>query len=239
MSSTASSSTLAVTLPGHSLNRQKVLEEEEYTAALSHIIARDFFPSLAEATNDFSDESRSEGSYPVNSSIRRLPDIDSTPALGSNIAETPISVRGRTPSKRARYDTNLSLDDFQARYTSEDNSSFTQILDEENRKRKERWAWAWDAQRRVEGQRMIAQDVRKKMLTEAPGVTGVREKFLIEASGPVGLVMPAEDVAQDAEGSGNDGQVAILETTKTEVDVLAPKKDTRSTRVDGWDFKVC
>ena len=39
---------------------------------------------------------------------------------------------GDQGQKRKRYDTEMSLDAFQARYTSEDNASFTQILDDEN-----------------------------------------------------------------------------------------------------------
>ena len=43
--------------PSLSLNRQRVLDEDEYTAALSHIIARDFFPSLVhlESANEYLD----------------------------------------------------------------------------------------------------------------------------------------------------------------------------------------
>ncbi len=51
------------------------------------------------------------------------------------------STFGEPQKKRAKYDADMSLDEFQARYTSEDNSSFTKILDEENRVRKEKWDW--------------------------------------------------------------------------------------------------
>ena len=37
---------------GLSLNRQAVLDEDEYTTALSHIIARDFFPSVLNANTE-------------------------------------------------------------------------------------------------------------------------------------------------------------------------------------------
>ena len=186
-----------------SLNRQVVLEEDEYTEALSHIIARDFFPSTLSQTN------------------------------------------GEPERKRARYDKDLSLDTFQARYTSEDNSSFTQILDEENRVRKEKWAWAWEAQKRVEQQQDKMVERRETMLIEPPPATGVKEKFTIEFPKPAGLI---------TEGSDSDNVEKVTEATSESLplvpasenvskdipslDVMAPQKDTRSAGVDGWKFKV-
>src|ERR1700733_6986121 len=47
----------ATAAPERSLNRQVILDEDEYTEALSHIVARDFFPSLVhlDATNEYLD----------------------------------------------------------------------------------------------------------------------------------------------------------------------------------------
>ena len=158
MDSEASSSSQ----PIRSLNRQVVLEEDEYTEALSHIIARDFFPSLVhlDATNEYLDALRTQDNQRIDASVRRLESLTTpgpnssrvwqTPSqtpYGAGPSDTPLRTpRGEPPEKRARYETDLSLDNFQTRYTSEDNSSFTQILEDENRKRRERWAWAWDAQ---------------------------------------------------------------------------------------------
>jgi len=142
-----------------SLNYQQVLEEDEYTAALSSIIARDFFPSLVhlDATNEYLDAVSSRDPHLISASVRRLQEVNDTPATyrgrpwqtpsatpyGAGPSETPLRTpRGEPVAKRPRFDTNMSLDDFQARYTSEDNASFTQIMDDENRKRKERWGWA-------------------------------------------------------------------------------------------------
>ena len=137
-----------------SLNRQVVLEEDEYTAAMSHIIARDFFPSLVhlDATNDYLDALRSGDTNLISATVRRLEDINTPYVTGSRRAapdtpygagpsDTPLRTpRGEgPPNKRPRLDKDLRLDEFQARYTSEDNSSFTQILNDENEKRKEMW----------------------------------------------------------------------------------------------------
>ena len=154
--------------------------------------------------------------------------------------------------KRPRYDTDLSLDNFQARYTSEDNSSFTQILDDENRKRREKWAWAWNAQKRVEEQRGKMLEGRERLLLEAPAGAGVREKFVIEAPKPVGLLTSGSDGGTKGDekvtsGDGEDEETSKQVTLSTRkeasepeeiVDVMAPKKDTRPAGVDGWQFKV-
>ncbi|KAF9532041.1 nuclear protein DGCR14 [Crepidotus variabilis] len=258
-----------------SLNKQVVLEEDEYTDALSHIIARDFFPSLVrlDATNEYLDALSTRDPHLINASVRRLEEVTSTPLVSTSrrkmgpVAETP----GRTPfgytaetpvpyasselgepqRKRARYDVDMNLDDFQARYTSEDNSSFTQILDEENQERKERYGWAWEAQRRVEAQRDRMIEQRERMLIEpAPeGVTGVRGRFAIELPTPAGLITNGnENEGKHLEGeeTNNDGNevkdesnalVVVTNDEPTE-DVMAPTKDKRKAGVDGWNFKA-
>ncbi|KAL0951040.1 hypothetical protein HGRIS_007780 [Hohenbuehelia grisea] len=259
--------------PERSLNRQVVLDEDEYTAALSHIIARDFFPSLVhlDATNGYLDALQTKDPQLIGQSVRRLEELNSTPATlyrGRTPGQTPYGAvgdtplrtpRGEPPTKRARYDTDMSLDHFQTRYTSEDNSSFTQILDEENRTRKERWAWAFDAQKRVEAQRERMIEGREKMLIEAPGVTGVREKFVIEAPTSAGLLTDGREVESsegdksrgkgvepkgeaattEDEGSGKELVKSTKPASEDEVvDVMARKKDTRAAGVDGWRFRA-
>ncbi|OSD03627.1 hypothetical protein PYCCODRAFT_1434538 [Trametes coccinea BRFM310] len=200
--------------PTRSLNRQVVLDEDEYTEALSHIIKRDFFPSLVhlDATNDYLDALRSQDPTLIQASVRRLEDLqtpashrtrgwEATPSQTPYRAgpsdtplRTPRGADGEAPAKRARYDTDMSLDAFQARYTSEDNSSFTQILDAENRRRREKYGWAWEAQRRVEEQRGRMIESRERMLIEPQLGAGVKERFRVEAATPAGLIeaAPAE-----------------------------------------------
>ena len=258
-------------VPDRSLNRQVVLDEDEYTEALSHIIARDFFPSLVhlDATNEYLDALHTQDPHLINASVRRLQEISSTPTprrgwggggvrmqtpsqtpYDAGPSETPLRTpRGEPSAKRARYDTDMSLDNFQAKYTSEDNSSFTEILDDENRKRKEKWAWAWDAQKRVQQQRDRMIEGKERRLIEAPEATGVREKFLIEAPTPAGLITDGKETEPSGDGKETAGEelesekgkeVAVVNQMKNpEVDVMAPKKDTRTVGVDGWEFKVC
>ncbi|KAG5353373.1 hypothetical protein C0989_007518 [Termitomyces sp. Mn162] len=263
--------------PARSLNRQVVLEEDEYTEALSQIIARDFFPSLVhlDATNNYLDALRTRDPHLIHDSVRRLEQINSTPGpssvrplhpqsfsrtpYGLETSDTPLRTpQGEPPTKRPRLNTDLSLDAFQAQYTSEDNSSFTQILDDENRQRKEKWGWAWEAQKRVENQRNKMLEARERMLIEAPPLTGVREKFVIEAPIVAGLIKGNEDEKEDESckedrepeqkdaavnppeerTSDDQRQLVKVDQEKTEVDVMAPKKDTRMAGVDGWKFKA-
>ncbi|KAI0080244.1 hypothetical protein K474DRAFT_1704802 [Panus rudis PR-1116 ss-1] len=258
--------------PSRSLNRQVVLDEDEYTEALSHIIARDFFPSLVhlDATNDYLDALRSNDPALINSTVRRLEELNTplsrrgweTPAqtpYRAGPSETPLrtprtAVGGEPPTKRARYDTDMSLDAFQARYTSEDNASFTEILEDENKKRKEKYGWAWEAQRRVEEQKNRMLEDRERLMIEAPAGPGVRERFLIETPTPVGLITAgpedagkSEESGEGKEAEGNDkderdrkGKEVSIRPKEPEepVDVMAPKKDTRPAGVDGWKFRA-
>jgi len=249
------------TRSSRSLNRQDILEEEEYTAALSHIIARDFFPSLVhlDATNDYLDALQTQDSSLINASVRRLQDISATPVVsrqnppwqtpseipyGFGPSETPLrSPHIMPPCKRPRYDSSMKLDMFQAKYTSEDNASFTHILDEENKQRKERWAWAWEAQKRVELQRDNMLEAREKTLLLQAPATGVKEKFVIEAPPVAGLITLGEnELGQHSSEDSSRGK-ELVSTRETQdmdevVDVLAPKKDTRPAGVDAWKFKV-
>ena len=270
MSEPSEPSSSSTSIPKRSLNRQTVLEEDEYTAALSHIIARDFFPSLVhlDATNSYLDALETRDPQLIGASVRHLESVNAsvrstarpwqTPSetpYGVGPSETPVPHRREPPpaAQGTRHDAEMSLDSFQARYTSEDNASFTQILNEENARRREKYGWAWDAQKRVEAQRAKALEVRERALIEMPESAGVREKMRIEApTAPAGLItsrgeddarqeMGEAAVGGDAEPSSGKGkEVALWEKDGEDevVDVMAPKKDTRPAGVDSWAFRA-
>ncbi|KAI0318469.1 nuclear protein DGCR14 [Amylostereum chailletii] len=263
-------STSTTETPARSLNRQVILDEDKYTAALSHIIARDFFPSLVhlDATNSYLDALSSQDPQTISDSVRRLEEISTpatrrrpwqtpseTPYFGAGPSDTPLRTPrddSAPPAKRARYDTDMSLDDFQARYTSEDNASFTEILDDENKQRQQKYGWAWDAQKRVEAQRDRMIEVRERALIEASPAPGVRERMKIELPTPAGLITAGGenelghgDAPRLQNDGGNEGaskEMVVKDNLDGEeqevVDVMAPKKDTRPAGVDGWKFKT-
>jgi protein DGCR14 len=75
--------------------------------------------------------------------------------------------RQKTQSKPVVRD-DLSLDTFQRNYTSEDNASFVQIVQEDNqRRREERWGWAWEAERKAEQRKLEGEEKRKMILDAA------------------------------------------------------------------------
>ncbi|KAK4688752.1 protein DGCR14, partial [Tremellales sp. Uapishka_1] len=221
-----------------SLYQQQVLDEDTYTASLSHIITRDFFPHLPQlhATNEYLTALSTNDPELLSSSIRKLAtlaqekedgnrgskqhdndgerarkrelEMMGTPyiSLPGGPRKTPIGARGwdtpmmnngegstrRRPTSRD-YDElddgplppskkkkgkgpmrpppvrdDLPLDAFQRNYTSEDNASFVQIVDEENRRRKEeRWGWAWEAEKKAEMRRLEGEDKRRLILDRA------------------------------------------------------------------------
>lgn len=158
-----------------------------------------------------------------------------------------MSTRSTIDSHRERSLTDgVSLDEFQARYTSEDNASFATIIDDENRQRKEKWEWAWDAQRRAENRKAIEGAQRETLLLEA-----AQGPLAITAAGePATIAKPdTRELSLVDEGKGREvvlsqqtdnanQQVSKLNQDQEMVDVMAPKKDTRPAGVPGWNFKV-
>ncbi|KAI9807276.1 MAG: hypothetical protein M1833_000019 [Piccolia ochrophora] len=186
----------------------KVLDEDTYTDAVSEIIARDFFPGLLESDTqqEYLDALDSENRAWIASAGRRLTQV-MTPGprrgrRGTSLAtprpaDTPRGYGGDTPmsvvsdastdttaTQKPPVDTNMSLDAFQAKYTSEDNESFNKLLDKQNRKRAEKYAWLW-AGNKIPAARQIAHRARETKLLESRAAQeredGGRQLSTIEA----------------------------------------------------------
>ncbi|KAG8734364.1 hypothetical protein FRC11_004370 [Ceratobasidium sp. 423] len=260
----------ALIRPGESksLSRQVILDEDSYTSALSDIIARDFFPSLAhlDATNGYLSALDTKDPEQISKSVRRLQDLAATPTpsrhrnlwtpsrtpYGAGPSDTPMSMRSELGSRGKSITEGLSLDEFQARYTSEDNASFATIIDDENRQRKEKWGWAWEAQSKVEERKAIEYTRRETALLEAKKAT-----LAITAAGEPSTSTKAITAAEDDSPSSSnstgkglevvlssqndpsgDRQLARVDESQTMEEVMAPKKDTRPAGVPGWKFKA-
>jgi hypothetical protein len=61
------------------------------------------------------------------------------------------------------------IQNFQAAYTSEDNSSFMDILQAENRAKREKYAWAYAAEEKAKQSRLRLEQSRRQLLIQAGG----------------------------------------------------------------------
>ncbi|KAJ5812528.1 Nuclear protein DGCR14 [Penicillium riverlandense] len=207
-----------------------VLDEDIYTDALSHIIARDFFPGLLETQTkqEYLDALESKDKQWITSAKKKLADVMRTPIPGSRTpartpqpqhfaggsetprgwgGETPMSVASATTAEEREQDnipdvSNLGLLAFQAKYTSEDNESFNKVLDKQNAKKREKHAWLWN-QNKIPSARQIAHHESERKRITAQG--GNPESSLIKR---------------------DDQQPAI----KTDL-------NSRPARPDGWDAR--
>ncbi|KAL1622301.1 hypothetical protein SLS56_008791 [Neofusicoccum ribis] len=200
----------------------KVLDEDAYTDALDHIIARDFFPGLLEARaqQEYLDAVDSRDAAWIADAARRLTTamtpgprgrrgVSATPAASATplraAAETPrgwggeTPAAGRTPAVAEEEDRRsgvegaeaaerermrgMSLNAFQARYTSEDNESFNELLDRQNGARAAKYAWMWQGNK-IASARQLAWRERERKLLEAAadgggGGGGNRDRALV------------------------------------------------------------
>ncbi|KPV72140.1 uncharacterized protein RHOBADRAFT_55978 [Rhodotorula graminis WP1] len=117
--------------------------------------------------------------------------FDRTP-LTSFSGATPSSTatssrRRRAPPPPPRVDPHISLDAFQARYTSQDNASFQDLLASDNAQRRTTHAWAFDAEGRANARAVRGRQARERLvdvtrrMVDASGDGSVR---LVE--GPAG-----------------------------------------------------
>ncbi|SAL97304.1 hypothetical protein [Absidia glauca] len=124
-----------------------ILDEDTYTEAISHIIERDFFPHLAKMKAETTlHEARMNGDVDqLRQAKLMLSQLTSEPD-----DQVPVQVQNYYDPQQSdlakRINLQLSLDQFQTVYTSEDNASFTDLLEKANAKRKSHYRWFYDKQ---------------------------------------------------------------------------------------------
>ncbi|KAF2262900.1 hypothetical protein CC78DRAFT_294610 [Lojkania enalia] len=164
---------------------QIVLDEDTYTDSLAYIIRRDFFPGLAEtdAQHEYLDALKSNDNSWIREAGKKLTQVmtplpsgqrrkapSATPGFGSGSAtpktwdgDTPVTVVGTEAeegeAKKPEVDLNLSLSAFQAKYISEDQESFSKIIDKQNAKKFLENAWLRQGNRYASKQRLAQQKV--------------------------------------------------------------------------------
>ncbi|KAI8277299.1 hypothetical protein K4K56_000787 [Colletotrichum sp. SAR 10_98] len=160
---------------------KKVIDEDTYTDALSKIIARDFFPGLleSETQQEYLDALESKDAAWISSAGQRLQRVMTPgrqrvkrPPMFENGGRTPSAYGADTPASVAPtvveeqkpvVDTNLSLVNFQAKYTSEDNESFYKLMDKQSQKKAEKYAWLWHGNKLPSKQMIKQAEVEEKL----------------------------------------------------------------------------
>ncbi|KAI9139358.1 nuclear protein Es2-domain-containing protein [Paraphysoderma sedebokerense] len=135
-----------------------VLDEDTYIEALSHIIQRDFFPDLKRLKTEtdyytaleFGDLEKIKSlQWELEKLKSDQTNNDNTSSSTIKAASVESQLLNQPPSSSLPSDINLSLslDAFQTKYTSEDNASFSEILDKMNEKKRERYRWIYDKEK--------------------------------------------------------------------------------------------
>ncbi|KAI9303009.1 nuclear protein Es2-domain-containing protein, partial [Cunninghamella echinulata] len=154
-----------------------VLDEDTYTEAISFIIERDFFPHLAKlkAENTYHEAQINGDFQQLQEATILLEKINRKQTNTEDKKEVKIQNYYNESevdlSKRINLD--LSLDQFQTVYTSEDNASFSDLLEKANARRKNQYRWFYDNQ----SQRLCIED--KKTNTIESSKTSLGKNLLM------------------------------------------------------------
>jgi protein DGCR14 len=158
------------------------LPEDVYLNGISRIIARDFFPGIyqAQLTDEFLEAVAAEDKFWIKDVGHRIVQ-EMTPksklgghGTGFDPVGTPNTYQKNSPrtlremfatseSDVPELDLNMSLGEFQAKYTSEDNESFNALLDKQNLKNREKHAYLFNGRNQIPSARQIAYHERKML----------------------------------------------------------------------------
>lgn len=203
---------------------KNVLDEDVYSDALSHIIARDFYPGLleTEAQQEYMQALDSNNQDWIRDAGRRLTQV-MTPGPGSrrrgtsftprrsSFGETPRGYVGDTPKRtpvagsvsnddfapeKPDVDVNLSLAAFQSKYTSEDNESFNQLLDKQNEKRQGKYAF-FHLGNKIPTTRQVAHRQEQQKLLESGQASSSQALIRQNSEGEERQLLPGGGPSQD------------------------------------------
>ncbi|CCU77364.1 stress response protein bis1 [Blumeria hordei DH14] len=235
--------------PPKRIKRPKnVIDEESYTQGLSEIIARDFFPGLfeLETKQEYLDALESQNEAWISSAKRRLEqvmmrgkqhgrrgtslqtpleDSDNTNEFATKLSSNDSVVNAANlRADDLSIDTNMSLDSFQSKYTSEDNESFYKLLDNQNRKRAQKYAWMWSAGNKLPSKMMLKQKEIELKLIQSRSSTGSDKReisnYLTKDSHQISV--------QGWKSKPNNGLMFIPDGVEDSVQTIARKAQNES-----------
>ncbi|XP_076884287.1 uncharacterized protein LOC143533352 [Bidens hawaiensis] len=190
-----SSNSLATTHP-RKRNSSTVLDEDTYVAAIEKIIQRDFFPDIPKLQDrlDWLEATRTgdpmlirdaqlkiierrSGKVTDTDGKIRTPgstffrnttplDRDWTPVMDKEVFN---SVKETVEDGSVGTETDsLSLDEFFRRYTSEDNASFSKLIEKVNKKKRERYEFLLEGENK---DKLMIEDAKRDRITDGYGTS--------------------------------------------------------------------
>ncbi|KAJ6334276.1 hypothetical protein OIU78_011221 [Salix suchowensis] len=180
--SSNSESTLQISSNSSSINNTPLRDRLEWLEAMKSgdpIQIRDAQLKIMERrgkkvnnpNSDGSIRSRNRTQTPGSTFMRNLTpfdEFDSISQIPSVVMDRGLSSNAESSENEVAVDKNLSLDDFFRRYTSEDNDSFSKILEKVNRKRKERYGHLLEGEK--EDVKLIG-DAKRDRITDGYGTS--------------------------------------------------------------------
>ncbi|KAF9572228.1 DiGeorge syndrome critical region protein 14 [Mortierella alpina] len=115
---------------------------------------------ISDATPTWQDDSNSFGTQ-LQRTTALVPETPSESTLGIRSSTSGAAIA------TGSIDTSLSLDQFQARYTSEDNASFNEIVEKINARKKEKYRWMYDQENQSQKLIESGRDPEQLLLRQA------------------------------------------------------------------------
>jgi len=213
-----------------SLPSMKVLDEDTYRNTMSEIIERDYFPKLpklrrqlewleAEQHNDFKkmkELSKKEGKIGESETPQ-----DFSPPPNELEKNEESNEESRT----------ITLDEFAATYTSEDNSSFDKIMEKTNETRRKKYAWAYKKEEEEKERKLLLMSSNS---SNAPTLLAwdysAANHLMLEPPG-----MPFNETEEVARNKGSAKEI-VRENTRIDEDIFK-KPTTPPTKPKGGDLR--
>lgn len=123
----------------------------------------------------------------------------------------------------------MSLDAFQAQYTSEDNSSFAVLLARDNAARRDKHAWAWEAERRAKVKAVRGREARERLVdVTRKMIEGSKDGSVRMLEGVAGRPAETRLIVEGVEGVKAGPNDRLLVDGKREGQLLITAGSTRA-----------